>query len=141
MEKKITYAQALNTVLTNENIVLASDVREKLEALLASVWKKSGEKKDTAQQVESAEMVERIYQEMEADRTYSIAELLKELPVVADFNAKHENDMSVQRMANLLKTLVDGGKVIKTTEKRRVYYTKAWAQKLRGEQNSPLNKS
>lgn len=125
MEKKITYAQALNTVLSNENIVLASDVREKLEALLASVSKKSGEKKDTAQQVENAEMVERIYQEMEAGRTYSIAELLKELPVVADFNAKHENDMSVQRMANLLKTLVDGGKVIKTTEKRRVYYTKA----------------
>lgn len=125
MEKKITYAQALNTVLSNENIVLASDVREKLEALLASVSKKSGEKKDTAQQVENAEMVERIYQEMEADRTYSIAELLKELPVVADYNAKHENDMSVQRMANLLKTLVDGGKVIKTTEKRRVYYTKA----------------
>lgn len=125
MEKKITYAQALNTVLSNENIVLASDVREKLEALLASVSKKSGEKKDTAQQVENAEMVERIYQEMEANRTYSIAELLKELPVVADFNAKHENDMSVQRMANLLKTLVDGGRVIKTTEKRRVYYTKA----------------
>ena len=125
MEKKITYAQALNTVLSNENIVLASDVREKLEALLASVSKKSGEKKDTAQQVENAEMVERIYQEMEANRTYSMAELLKELPVVADFNAKHEQDMSVQRMANLLKTLVDGGKVIKTTEKRRVYYTKA----------------
>ena len=125
MEKKITYAQALNTVLSNENIVLASDVREKLEALLASVSKKSGEKKDTAQQVENAEMVERIYQEMAAGRTYSIAELLKELPVVADFNAKHENDMSFQKMPNLLTTLVDGGNVIKTTEKRRVYYTKA----------------
>lgn len=125
MEKKITYAQALNTVLNNENIVLASDVREKLEALLASVSKKSGEKKDTAQQVENAAMVERIYQEMEANRTYSIAELLKELPVVVDYNQNHENDMSTQRMANLLKTLVDGGKVIKTTEKRRVYYTKA----------------
>lgn len=125
MEKKITYAQALNTVLNNENIVLASDVREKLEALLTSVSKKSGEKKDTTQQVENAAMVERIYQEMEANRTYSIAELLKELPVVADFNANHETEMSTQRMANLLKTLVDGGKVIKTTEKRRVYYTKA----------------
>lgn len=125
MEKKITYAQALNTVLNNENIVLASDVREKLEALLASVSKKSGEKKDTAQQVENAAMVERIYQEMEANRTYSIAELLKELPVVADFNANHETEMSTQRLANLLKTLVEGGRVIKTTEKRRVYYTKA----------------
>lgn len=125
MEKKITYAQALNTVLNNENIVLASDVREKLEALLASVSKKSGERKETAQQVENATMVERIYQEMEANRTYSIAELIKELPVVADFNANHENDMSTQRMANLLRTLVEDGKVIKTTEKRRVFYTKA----------------
>lgn len=125
MEKKITYAQALNTVLKNENIVLASDVREKLEALLASVSKKSSERKETAQQVENAEMVERIYQEMEENRTYSIAELLKELPVVTDFNAKHENEMSTQRMANLLRTLVENGKVIKTTEKRRVYYTKA----------------
>lgn len=125
MEKKITYAQALNIVLKNENIVLASDVREKLEALLASVSKKSSERKETAQQVENAEMVERIYQEMEENRTYSIAELLKELPVVADFNAKHENEMSTQRMANLLRTLVENGKVIKTTEKRRVYYTKA----------------
>lgn len=125
MEKKITYAQALHTVLDNENIVLASDVREKLEALLASVSKKSGERKETAQQVENAEMVERIYQEMEANRTYSIAELLKELPVVADFNANHENDMTMQRIANLLRTLVEDGRVIKTTEKRRVYYTKA----------------
>lgn len=125
MEKKITYAQALNTVLNNENIVLASDVREKLEALLVSVSKKSGERKETAQQMENAEMVERIYQEMEENRTYSIAELLKELPVVADFNAKHENEMSTQRMANLLRTLVENGKVVKTTEKRRVYYTKA----------------
>jgi hypothetical protein len=125
MEKKITYAQALHTVLDNENIVLASDVREKLEALLSSVSKKSGEKKETAQQVENATMVERIYQEMEANRTYSIAELIKELPVVADFNAKHENDMTTQRIANLLRTLVENGKVIKTTEKRRVYYTKA----------------
>ena len=125
MEKKITYAQALNTVLSNENIVLAADVREKLEALLASVSKKSGEKKDTAQQIENAEMVERIYQEMATGRTYSMADLLKELPVVADFNAKHENGMSIPRMSNLMKTLVDGGRVIKTTEKRRVYYTKA----------------
>lgn len=125
MEKKITYAQALNTVLNNENIVLADDVREKLEALLASVSKKSGEKKTTEQQAENAEMVELIYQQMEFNRTYSIAELLKELPMVAEYNAKHENDMSTQRMANLLKTLVDAGKVVKTTEKRRVYYTKA----------------
>lgn len=125
MEKKITYVQALHTVLDNENIVLASDVREKLEALLTSVSKKSSERKETAQQVENAEMVERIYQEMEENRTYSIAELLKELPIVADFNAKHENDMTTQRMANLLRTLVENGKIIKTTEKRRVYYTKA----------------
>ena len=50
---------------------------------------------------------------------------MKELPAVNDWNANHETELSVQKLASLLKPLVDGGKVIKTTEKRRVFYTKA----------------
>ena len=61
--EKMTYVKAIDVVLNGGEVT--SEVREKLEALLASVSKKSGEKKDTAQQVENAEMVERIYQEME----------------------------------------------------------------------------
>ena len=121
----MTYAQAISTVLNDEAISLTDEVRGKLEQLLASVSKKSGEKKDTAQQVENAQMIEQIFQQMESNRAYSIAELIKELPVVADYNQKHENEMSSQRMANLMKALVDSGRIAKTTEKRKVYYTKA----------------
>ena len=101
-------------------------MRGKLEQLLASV-SKSHKKGDTqtAQQVENAQMIEQIFQQMESNRAYSIAELIKELPVVADYNQKHENEMSSQRMANLMKALVDSGRIAKTTEKRKVYYTKA----------------
>lgn len=121
----MTYAQAISAVLNDEAITLAADVRGKLEQLLGSVSKshKKGEGQ-TAQQAENAQMVEDIFQQMESNRAYSIAELIKELPVVADFNSKHENEMSSQRMANLMKVLVDGGRVAKTTEKRKVYYTK-----------------
>ena len=45
--------------------------------------------------------------------------------MVNDWNTSHETELSVQKLASLLKPLVDGGKVIKTTEKRRVFYTKA----------------
>lgn len=127
MEKnKMTYAQAISAVLNDEAISLTDEVRGKLEQLLTSVSKshKKGEGQ-TAQQAENAQMVEQIFQQMESNRAYSIAELIKELPVVAEFNQKHENEMSTQRMANLMKVLVDGGRITKTTEKRKVYYTKA----------------
>ena len=127
MEKnKMTYAQAISTVLNDEAISLTDEVRGKLEQLLASVSKthKKGDTQ-TAQQVENAQMIEQIFQQMESNRAYSIAELIKELPVVAEYNQKHENEMSSQRMANLMKALVDGGRITKTTEKRKVYYTKA----------------
>lgn len=127
MEKnKMTYAQAISAVLNDEAISLTDEVRGKLEQLLASV-SKSHKKGDTqtAQQIENAQMIEQIFQQMESNRAYSIAELIKELPVVADYNQKHENEMSSQRMANLMKALVDSGRIAKTTEKRKVYYTKA----------------
>ena len=81
----MTYAQAISAVLNDEAISLTDEVRGKLEQLLASV-SKSHKKGDTqtAQQVENAQMIEQIFQQMESNRAYSIAELIKELPVVAD---------------------------------------------------------
>ena len=126
MEKKITYAQALNTVLSNENIVLASDVREKLEALLASVSKNKREAgKPTAQQIENLETANRLYDEFEANRTYTIGELLKESAVIKAYNESHEKEMSYQKLASLLGLLSDDKKLVKTVEKRKTYYSKA----------------
>ena len=86
---------------------------------------KKESKKQSKEQEENATYSNAIYEQMAFERKYSAAELMKELPAVGDWNANHETELSVQKLASLLKPLVDGGKVIKTTEKRRVFYTKA----------------
>ena len=86
---------------------------------------KKENKKQAKEQEENAAYSDAIYEQMAFERKYSAAELMKELPAVGDWNANHETELSVQKLASLLKPLVDGGKVIKTTEKRRVFYTKA----------------
>lgn len=86
---------------------------------------KKESKKQSKEQEENATYSDAIYEQMAFERKYSAAELMKELPAVSDWNANHEIELSVQKLASLLKPLVDGGKVIKTTEKRRVFYTKA----------------
>lgn len=85
---------------------------------------KKESKKQSKEQEENATYSNAIYEQMAFERKYSAAELMKELPAVGDWNANHETELSVQKLASLLKPLVDGGKVIKTTEKRRVFYTK-----------------
>lgn len=86
---------------------------------------KKENKKQSKEQEENAAYSNAIYEQMAFERKYSAAELMKELPAVSDWNANHETELSVQKLASLLKPLVDGGKVIKTTEKRRMFYTKA----------------
>lgn len=86
---------------------------------------KKESKKQSKEQEENAAYSDAIYEQMAFERKYSAAELMKELPAVNDWNANHETELSVKKLASLLKPLVDGGKVIKTTEKRRVFYTKA----------------
>lgn len=86
---------------------------------------KKESKKQSKEQEENAAYSDAIYEQMAFERKYSAAELMKELPAVSDWNANHETELSVQKLASLLKPLIDGGKVIKTTEKRRVFYTKA----------------
>ena len=86
---------------------------------------KKENKKQAKEQEENAAYSDAIYEQMAFERKYSVAELMKELPAVNDWNVNHETELSVQKLASLLKPLVDSGKVIKTTEKRRVFYTKA----------------
>ena len=86
---------------------------------------KKESKKQSKEQEENAAYSDAIYEQMAFERKYSATELMKELPAVNEWNTSHETELSVQKLASLLKPLVDGGKVIKTTEKRRVFYTKA----------------
>lgn len=84
-----------------------------------------GEKKLSKEQEQNLVFSEHIWEQMETERSYSTSDLMKELPVVEEFLKTTGKEMSTQKMSSLMKSLVDDGRVIKTTEKRKVSYKKS----------------
>ena len=85
----------------------------------------TGEKKLSKEQEQNLVFSEHIWEQMEAERSYSTSDLMKELPVVEEFLETTGKEMSTQKMSSLMKSLVDDGRVIKTTDKRKVSYKKS----------------
>lgn len=85
----------------------------------------NGEKKLSKEQEQNLVFSEHIWEQMEAERSYSTSDLMKELPVVEEFLEITGKEMSTQKMSSLMKLLVDDGRVIKTTNKRKVSYKKS----------------
>lgn len=85
----------------------------------------NGEKKLSKEQEQNLVFSEHIWEQMEAERSYSTSDLMKELPVVEEFLEITGKEMSTQKMSSLMKLLVDNGRVIKTTDKRKVSYKKS----------------
>ena len=84
-----------------------------------------GEKKLSKEQEQNLVFSEHIWEQMEAEHSYSTSDLMKELPVVEEFLETTGKEMSTQKMSSLMKLLVDDGRVIKTTNKRKVSYKKS----------------
>lgn len=113
---KMTYGKALTYVF--ENCDLPTEVREKLEALSASIAKKnSAERKPTAKQIENAGVKSAIVEWMTDGRIYTCAEVAKECPAC--------EDLSSARVSALLTQLAESGLLTKAVEKRKNYYSLA----------------
>lgn len=87
-------------------------IRHELELL---VKKNSADKKPTAQQTANEVIKSAIVNGMEPNRLYSITEIIKEIPECAD--------MTNQRVSALVRQLVDAGKVKRTEDKRKAYFS------------------
>lgn len=77
--------------------------------------KNSGEKKPTATQVANEALKTAMVDGMEANRLYTVTEMIKEIPALAG--------LTNQKVSPLANQLVDEGKLVKTTEKRRSYFS------------------
>ena len=114
--KKMTKAQMFAQIKANYPLTPAEVefIDHELE-LLAK--KNSAEKKPTAQQVANAGVAEAIVAHMQAEptRLFSITELIKEVPACAD--------LTNQRVSALLRQLVEAGKVKRTEDKRKAYFS------------------
>ena len=112
---KMTNSKALAFVLGMEGI--PSDVREKLVNIKASIDKKnSAERKPTATQTENVGLKSAILVGMESGKAYTIGDLMKAIPELAD--------LTNQRVSALVRQLKDDGLVTREEIKRKAYFTK-----------------
>lgn len=110
--EKFEMIKAIPEVAANEMLVEFID--HELE-LLAK--KNASDKKPTAQQTANEGIKEAILNAMEPNRLYTVTEIQKEVDECAE--------LSNQRVSALMRQLKDDGKVVRTEEKRKAYFSKA----------------
>ena len=130
--EKMTNSKALTFVLNMEGVELPADVREKLTNIKASIDKKnSAERKPTATQTQNVGLKSAIVEGMESGKAYTISELMKAIPELAD--------LTNQRVSALVRQLKDEGKVSREEIKRKAYFTKVEQSTRSGATHSPQN--
>lgn len=112
--EKMTYVKALDVVLSGG--AMTEEVREKLEALRASVAKKnSTERKPTATQTANEGYKAAIIAGIDPDTKYTITDLLKTVPEIAD--------LSNQRVSAIVRQMVENGDLQREEIKRKAYFS------------------
>ena len=112
--KKMTKAQMFAQI--KANYPLTADEVKFIDHELELLNKKnSTEKKPTAQQTANEGIKTAIVEGMEPNRLYTVTEIIKSVPACAD--------MTNQRVSALLRQLVEGGKVKRTEDKRKAYFS------------------
>jgi hypothetical protein len=101
---------AIEEVANNENLVLF--IEHEIELLDK---KNSADKKPTATQVANKSTQEAIYEGMESGKYYTITELIKAIPELAE--------MTNQKVSALVKQMIDT-KISRVEDKRKAYFVK-----------------
>ena len=112
--RKPTKRQMFEGLLTIPT--LTDDQKKFIEHELELLAKKnSGEKKPTTTQQANEGLKSAIIEGMEPNRMYTVTEIIKEIPACAG--------LTNQKVSPLMNQLVDAGKLNKTSEKRRSYFS------------------
>lgn len=113
MANKMTYVEAIQNALAMEG--LNDETREKLEALIVSLNKKKENKKATKTQTENVGYKATILEVLATVEKATVSEL-------QDLN-EELGGLSNQKVSALMRQLVEGGEVVKTTDKKKSYFS------------------
>lgn len=117
MANKMTQKNAIAYVL--ENYDVPEDVKERLVSIHTALEKKSSHKsnKPTKTQIANEALKAIIVDNMEENRLYTVSELCEVIPF--------DEPISSQKMSALVRQLKESGKVVRTEEKRKAYFSLA----------------
>lgn len=121
MEKKMTKRDYFNVIKSLDEVQnrpeLVAFIDHELE-LLTRKNSSNGDKKPTALQIANEELKDAICKGMEVDRPYTVSELIKEIPEC--------DGLSTSKVSAMLRQLLEEGRVVKSVEKRKSYFTVKW---------------
>ena len=113
--KKITKRDRYNELLAIAEVKSNADLVKFIEHELELLDRKNGaEKKLTPTQVENEKLKSVIYSAMTPSQKYTISDLQKNIPEIAELNN--------QKMTHLLTQMKDSGLVVRVEEKRKAYF-------------------
>lgn len=115
LTKKDKFAMLLELSEVKSNATLVDFINHEVELLDR---KKSSPKGLTPTQKANEVFKQAILDGMTENRLYTITELQKEIPAIASA------ELSNQRVSSMVKALKDDGKVVRTEEKGKAYFTK-----------------
>ena len=113
LTKRDHFTALLNIDEVKSNEALVEFINHEIDLLNR---KNSTEKKPTATQVANQALMADIYKEMEADRLYSISEMIKEFPCCSE--------LSTPKVSAVIRLLIADGKVERKEEKRKAFFVK-----------------
>ena len=119
--KKMTIAEILTEIAENKAYGLSEEHKAFLleRAEKASRKSSTGERKPTAKQVQNAEVADKVYEQMEPNRLYTVSEMVKVLPIFAEMD-----ECSASYANAIVKKLKDAGRVTRSVDKGRAYFCK-----------------
>lgn len=115
-EKKLTKREYFNRILSYAHEEDKEFIRHELSLLEK---KNSAERKPTAKQTENEGFKSDILAWMEAGVQYSVADIVKGVPSIV------ASGISGNRVTALLTQLREAGKVVRTEDKRKAFYSLA----------------
>ena len=117
LTKKEMFAMVREIVIANggENTELLTNFIDHEVDLLTR--KNTGEKKPTANQIANEAIKAEILAEMEAGKLYTCSDIIKAVPSC--------NGFPTQKVAPMMNSLAECGKVVKTVDKRKTYFSLA----------------
>lgn len=118
MTNKKTLTDLYNELLAIEDVKknpeLVEFIEKRKELIAKKNTKSDGTKKMTATQKANEDLKEAILDYVEADTRYTVTDLIKSVPELAD--------LTNQKVSPLCNALVKEGKMCKETEKGRTYF-------------------
>ena len=114
LTKRELFGQARELAIANDREDLVAFIDHELELL----DKKASASGNSKTQKENLEIIERLYSELaNIDRAVTISEFQKE--------SEYAGTLSNQKISALFKKLVDNGRIIKTVDKKKSYFSVA----------------